>query len=103
MRPKVIQPANAPESVGPYSHAVRLGHLLFCSGQIPLKADGEMVGSTAADQTRQVLENVGAILKAQGLDYTGVVKATVFMTDLGEFAAMNGVYAEYFREKPPAR
>ena len=62
-----------------------------------------MVGSTVEDQTRQVLENVGAILKDQGLDYTSVVKATVFMTDLGEFAAMNGVYAEYFREKPPAR
>lgn len=103
MRPKIIQPGESPKPVGPYSHAVRLGDLLFCSGQIPLTAHGELIQGGIGEQTRQVLQNLGTILKDQGLAHENVVKTTVFMTDLGEFAAMNAVYGEFFPANPPAR
>jgi 2-iminobutanoate/2-iminopropanoate deaminase len=103
MRPQVIQPASSPKPVGPYSHAVRVGNLLFCSGQIPLTTDGKLVEGGVAEQTRQVLQNLSAILQDQALTCENVVKSTVFMTDLAEFAAMNTVYQEFFRENFPAR
>lgn len=103
MRPHVIEPKESPKPVGPYSHAVRVGDLLFCSGQIPLNKEGQLVSGGIREQTRQVLENVGAILRDQSLGFENVVKATVFMTDLGEFAEMNGVYSEYFKSNYPAR
>jgi 2-iminobutanoate/2-iminopropanoate deaminase len=103
MRPHIIEPKNSPKPVGPYSHAVRVGDLLFCSGQIPLTKEGNLVEGGITEQTRQVLENVKAILQDQSLQFENVVKATVFMTDLGEFGEMNAVYAEYFKANFPAR
>ena len=99
----IIKPANSPAPVGPYNHAVRVGELLFCSGQIPLKSDGTLVTGDIRAQTEQVLENVKAILSDQKIGFENVVKTTVFLTSLGDFAAMNEVYARYFTANPPAR
>src|SRR5678809_756472 len=98
----IIKPAKSPAAVGPYNHAVRVGDLLFCSGQIPLDAQGTLVGGDIRAQTERVLENVKAILDDQKLSFANVVKSTVFMTNLGEFAAMNEVYARYFTSDFPA-
>ncbi|MGZ8938321.1 MAG: RidA family protein [Limisphaerales bacterium] len=103
MRPHIIEPKNSPKPVGPYSHAVRVGDLLFCSGQIPLTKEGKLVEGGIAEQTRQVLQNVSVILQDQSLACENVIKATVFMTDLAEFADMNKVYAEFFQKNFPAR
>lgn len=103
MKPQIVQPANSPKPAGPYSHAVRAGNLLFCSGQIPLNKEGKLVEGGIREQTHQVLQNVAVILKDQGLAFENVVKATVFLTDMAEFAEMNAVYAEYFRANFPAR
>lgn len=101
---QIIRPQNAAPPVGPYNPAVRLGDLLFCSGQIPLDpATGLLVPGDIKAQTVRVLENVQAILADQKLSFTHVVKATVFMTNLGDFAAMNEVYALYFTGDFPAR
>ena len=100
----IIKPAKSPTAVGPYNHAVRVGDLLFCSGQIPLDpATGQLVPGDIRAQTERVLENVQAILADQKLTFAHVVKATVFMTNLGDFAAMNEVYARYFTADFPAR
>jgi 2-iminobutanoate/2-iminopropanoate deaminase len=103
MTKTIIKPAASPAPVGPYNHAVRVGDLLFCSGQIPLKADGSLVTSEVRAQTEQVLENVKSILGDQKLTFENVVKTTVFLTNLGDFAAMNEVYAKYFTANQPAR
>src|SRR3989338_2923341 len=101
---KIVPTLNAPEAIGPYSQAVLTGNLLFCSGQIPLDpASLQIVGSTAAEQTKQVLCNITALLKAAGSDLTQVVKTTVFLKNMSDFAAMNTVYGEYFKINPPAR
>jgi 2-iminobutanoate/2-iminopropanoate deaminase len=94
-----------PPAIGPYSHAVRAGELLFCSGQIPLHpATGELIGATAAEQARQCLENLRAVCKAAGTSLAQAVRLTVYVTDLGEFAAVNEVYGSFFAgEHPPAR
>ena len=100
----IIKPAKSPAAVGPYNHAVRVGDLLFCSGQIPLDpATGQLVPGDIKAQTTRVLENVKAILEDQNLSFAHVVKCTVFMTNLGDFAAMNEVYATYFTADFPAR
>ncbi|MGE3312354.1 MAG: Rid family detoxifying hydrolase [Limisphaerales bacterium] len=100
----IIRPAGAAAAVGPYNHAVRSGDLLFCSGQIPLDpATGQLVAGDVRAQTERVLENVRVILTDQGLGFAHVVKATVFMTQLSEFAAMNEVYQRYFDRDYPAR
>jgi 2-iminobutanoate/2-iminopropanoate deaminase len=100
----IIQPTRGAAPVGPYSHAVRVGELLFCSGQIPLDpATGQLVSGDARAQTRQVLENVRTILEDQKLGFGRVVKCTVFLTNLADFAAMNEVYSEYFKGDYPAR
>jgi len=100
----IIQPAKSPAAVGPYNHAVRVGDLLFCSGQIPLDpATGHLVTGDIKAQTERVLENVKAILDDQKLTFANVVKSTVFLTNLGDFAAMNEVYAKSFTEHFPAR
>ncbi len=95
----------APAAVGPYSHAVRSGELLFCSGQIPLDpSTGEIVGSTAAEQARRCLENLEAVCAAAGTSLGRALRLTVYMTDLGEFAPVNEVYASFFSDAdPPAR
>lgn len=100
----VIHSDHAPAAVGPYSQAMDLGDLVFCSGQIPLVPEtGLMVEGGIEEQTRQMFSNIKAVLAAAGLDFTHVVKTTVFMTDLSQFAIFNGIYAEYFPENPPAR
>jgi 2-iminobutanoate/2-iminopropanoate deaminase len=94
----------APQAIGPYSQAVRSGGLLFCSGQIPLDpATGELVGGGIAAQTARVLDNVTAVLAAASLTTADVVKTTVFLSAMDDFAAMNEVYAGYFDQAPPAR
>jgi 2-iminobutanoate/2-iminopropanoate deaminase len=100
---KVIKPSASPSPVGPYNHAVRVDDLLFCSGQIPLDPQGNLVTGDIRVQTERVLENVKAILDDQKLSFAHVVKTTVFMTNLGDFAAMNEVYARYFTSDFPAR
>ncbi len=104
MTKQIIKPAKSPAAVGPYNHAVRVGDLLFCAGQIPLDpATGNLVPGDVRAQTERVLENVKAILDDQKLTFANVVKTTVFMTNLGDFAAMNEVYARYFTADFPAR
>ena len=101
---QIIKPAKSPTAVGPYNHAVRIGDLLFCAGQIPISpADGNLVAGDIKAQTERVLENVKAILEDQGLGFKNVVKSTVFMVNLADFAAMNEVYAKYFTSDFPAR
>lgn len=103
---EVIKTSSAPAAIGPYSQGIRVsaGKMLFTAGQVPLDpATGQMVSGDIKAQTRRVLENVKAILQAAGASFENVVKTTVFMTDLNEFAAMNEVYAEFFSTNPPAR
>ena len=100
----IIQPKKSPAAVGPYNHAVRVGDLLFCAGQIPIEpATGNLVTGDIKVQTERVLENVKAILDDQGLTFANIVKSTVFLTDLANFAGMNEIYAKYFTENFPAR
>lgn len=103
---EVIKTSSAPAAIGPYSQGIRVsaGKMLFTAGQVPLDpATGQMVTGDIKAQTRRVLENIEAILQAAGASFENVVKTTVFMTDLNEFAAMNEVYAEFFSTNPPAR
>ena len=94
----------APAAIGPYSQAIRAGEFLFVSGQIPLNpSTGELVGGSIADQTHRVFANLGAILAASGASFDHVVKTTVYLADMSEFAAMNEVYASYFPAPAPAR
>jgi len=100
----VIKPSKSAPAVGPYNHAVRMGDLLFCAGQIPIDpASGNLVPGDIKAQTQRVLENVKAILDDQKLTFTNVVKSTVYLTNLADFAGMNEVYATYFTGDFPAR
>ena len=100
----IIKPAKAAPAVGPYNHAVRVGDLLFCSGQIPLDpASGTLVTGDIKAQAQRVLENIKLILEDQHLSLAHVVKSTVFLTNLADFAAMNEVYSQYFTADFPAR
>jgi 2-iminobutanoate/2-iminopropanoate deaminase len=100
----IIQPAKSPAAVGPYNHAVRVGDLLFCAGQIPLDpSTGNLVAGDIRAQTERVLQNVQAILEDQSLALANVIKSTVFLTNLADFAAMNEVYAKHFTSDFPAR
>ncbi len=104
MEIKAIHSDQAPRAVGPYSQAISAGDFVFCSGQIPLDpATGKLVGGGIEAQTRRVLQNLKAVLEATGSDLAHVVKTTVFLTDMGNFQAMNAVYAEFFPTHPPAR
>ena len=103
MEPSVISTASAPAAVGPYSQAVRAGQTVYCSGQIALTPAGDLVGGDVAAQTRQVLDNLAAVLAAAGGSLANVVKTTVFCVDLADFAVINAVYAEFFAAQPPAR
>ena len=96
----------APSAIGPYSQAIKAqcGTMLYCSGQIPLDPKTmTVVGDTAAEQCRRVMDNIGELLKASNASLSQVVKTTIFLTDMNEFAAVNEVYAEYFKSEPPAR
>jgi 2-iminobutanoate/2-iminopropanoate deaminase len=100
----IIKPTKAAPAVGPYNHAVRIGDLLFCSGQIPLDpATGNLVAGDIQVQTQRVLENIKIILEDQRLTLANVVKTTVFLTNLADFGGMNEVYAKYFSSDFPAR
>ena len=100
----IIKPAKSPAAVGPYNHAVRVGDLLFCAGQIPIDpTTGNLVAGDIKVQTERVLQNVKAILDDQKLTFANVVKSTVFMTNLADFAGMNEIYANYFTDDFPAR
>ncbi|MFR8255214.1 MAG: RidA family protein [Ruthenibacterium sp.] len=101
---KKIQTPNAPAAIGPYSQAVQEGGTIYVSGQLPINpATGEFAGADIRAQARQSLENIKAILAAAGTDMAHVVKTTVLLQDMADFAAMNEVYAEYFSEPYPAR
>ena len=101
---ETISTENAPGAIGPYSQAVKAGNLVFCSGQIPLDPQtGEFVSEDVAMQTRQVLKNLSAVLEAAETSLNNVVKTTVFLADMNDFAAMNEVYAEFFNDNKPAR
>jgi 2-iminobutanoate/2-iminopropanoate deaminase len=101
---QIIKPAASPAAVGPYNHAVRVGDLLFCAGQIPIEpGTGELVVGNIRLQTERVLQNVKAILEDQKLTFANVVKCTVFLTNLADFAGMNEVYARFFTGDFPAR
>lgn len=94
----------APPAIGPYVHAVAASGLLFCSGQIPLDPEtGELVGETPAEQARQCLTNLAAVVDGAGARLADAVRCTVYLTDMGAFAAVNEVYAEFFPDDPPAR
>jgi len=101
---KVISTTNAPAAIGPYSQAVEAGGLIFISGQLPIDpATGNLAPAEIKAQTEASLKNIEGILKAEGLTMENVIKTTVFMADLGQFAEMNAVYAGFFAKTPPAR
>jgi 2-iminobutanoate/2-iminopropanoate deaminase len=101
---EIVDAEAAPAAIGPYSHAVRHGDLLVCSGQIPLDpVSGELVGATAAEQARRCLENLQAVCEAGGTSLARALRMTIYMTDLGEFASVNEVYGSFFPSEPPAR
>ncbi len=99
-----VQTGGAPAAIGPYSQAIVTGNLIFCSGQVALDpATGQLAADEVGAQTRQAMNNLQAVLEAAGSGLGNVVKTTVFLTDLADFAAMNAVYGEYFGDMPPAR
>ncbi len=101
---EIISTENAPGAIGPYSQAVKAGNMVFLSGQIPIDPNtGEFVSDDVVEQTEQVLRNLSAVLEASGASLNSVVKTTVFLADMNDFAAMNEVYAKYFSDNKPAR
>ena len=101
---QIIKTESAPQAIGPYSQAVRAGALVFASGQIPLDPQtGQFVEGGVAEQTEQVLRNLSAVLEAAGTSLDRVVKTTVFLADMNDFAAMNEIYGRYFSQDAPAR
>jgi 2-iminobutanoate/2-iminopropanoate deaminase len=101
---ETISTENAPGAIGPYSQAVKAGNMVFCSGQIPIDPKtGEFVSEDIAEQTEQVIKNLAAVLEAAGTNLNNVVKTTVFLADMNDFATMNEVYAKHFSENKPAR
>lgn len=101
---KVIITKNAPNPVGPYSQAIEFNGMLFCSGQIAIvPATDEVLTGDVEVQTRQVISNIDAVLKEAGYDWKNIVKTTIFLTNMGDFAKVNAIYAEKFQELPPAR
>ena len=98
-----VKTSDAPAAVGPYSQGIRAGDLIFVSGQLPATPSGDLITDDISAATRQSLENVSAVLKAAGASMSDVVKVTVFLADMGDFAAMNEVYKEYFTKPYPAR
>ncbi len=101
---EIISTENAPGAIGPYSQAIKAGGMVYCSGQIPIDpVTGEFVSHEVAEQTEQVLKNLEAVLKAANTSLANVVKTTVFLSDMSDFAVMNEVYARFFSENKPAR
>lgn len=101
---KIISTSEAPGAVGPYSQAVRIGNLVFCSGQIPLDpVSGQLVTGDISAQTKRVLENISAVLRAENLGFEHIAKTTIFLTSMNDFQTVNEIYASYFKSEPPAR
>ncbi|MES2616634.1 MAG: RidA family protein [Bacteroidota bacterium] len=103
MEKKIILTTTAPAPIGPYSQAVLSGNTLYCSGQIALTPSGELITDSIEAETKQVMHNVGEVLKAAGMGYENIVKTCIFLTDMGDFAKVNTVYATYFTADFPAR
>ncbi|MBN8576010.1 MAG: RidA family protein [Cyclobacteriaceae bacterium] len=104
MPKEVIYSAHAPEPIGPYSQAIKIGSMLFVSGQIAIdKASGKIITDTIEAETNQVLKNLEAVLQAAGMDFTHVVKCSIFLKDLGQFPVVNETYGKKFNANPPAR
>jgi 2-iminobutanoate/2-iminopropanoate deaminase len=100
---KVISTKNAPQAIGPYSQAVVVDGILYSSGQIGLKPDGELIGDDVSSQTKQVLENLKAVLAEAGATLNDVIKTTIFLDNMDDFGVVNGIYEEYFGSNRPAR
>ena len=104
MEKKIISTTSAPAAIGPYSQAVLSGNTLYCSGQIAIDpSTGNIVDETIEKETEQVMKNLGAVLREAGMDYSNIVKCSIFMADMEDYAAINEVYARYFETDPPAR
>ncbi len=103
MEKKIILTSTAPAPIGPYSQAVMVGNTLYCSGQIALNTKGDIVNDSIQAQVKQVMENIGALLKAAQMDYSNIVKTSIFLTDMDDFAKVNEIYASYFTSNFPAR
>ena len=100
----VVSTEHAPGAIGPYSQAIIAGDLVFCSGQLPMDpSTGQLIEGSIEEQTRRVLDNLSGLLEAAGSSLKHVVKTTIFLADMNDFAAVNGAYAEYFDQEPPAR
>jgi 2-iminobutanoate/2-iminopropanoate deaminase len=101
---KIISTSDAPAALGPYSQAVRVGSTIYCAGQVPLDPkSGQIVSGGVDVQTRRVMENITAVLKAENLSMDNIVKTTIFLMDLGDFQTVNEIYGSYFQQQPPAR
>lgn len=101
---EIISTSSAPSAIGPYSQATAYEGMVYCSGQIPLDPETmELVGDNAAEQAKQVMENLSAVLTEAGTDFSKVLKCTIFLADMGDFGAVNEVYGSYFKTEPPAR
>lgn len=104
MSKNVVYSAQAPEPIGPYSQAIQFGNMLFISGQIAIqKPSNNLITDNIEDETRQVMKNIGEILRAAGMDFSNVVKSTIFLKDFNDFAHVNQIYASNFPSSPPAR
>lgn len=104
MEKKIIETQQAPAPIGPYNQAVQFGNMLFVSGQIPLDPQtGDLISSSIEAETEMVMKNLAAILEATGYGFEHVLKSTIFITDMGQFAQINAVYGQYFKENAPAR
>ena len=104
MNKEIIYAAGAPEPIGPYSQAVKSGNMLFVSGQIAIdRSTGNMVTSDITAETEQVMKNLSLVLSAAGMDFSNVVKCTIFLSDMNSFPTVNGIYGKYFSSAPPAR
>lgn len=104
MSKTAVSAADAPKAIGPYSHAIRAGGLLFVSGQVPIDpATGNLVDGDISAQTERVMHNIGAVLKAAGLSLQDVVRTTIFLADMNDFASVNVVYGKFFSDPYPAR
>lgn len=103
MNRQIVHSNDAPAAIGPYSQAVKAGGFLFVSGQIPMNTAGDIVGDDAVGQTRQVLHNLREVLAAGGAGFGDVVRTTIYLADMNDFAAVNEEYGSWFRDKPPAR
>lgn len=101
---EVINTENAPEAIGPYSQAIKYNGIVYCSGQIPLDpVSTEIVGMNAREQTRQVMKNLGEVLKVAGSGFSNVLKCSIFLADMDDFAQVNEIYSDFFDSAPPAR